>query len=163
MRPDELEKQLRERREGSVTYSPEGSLVAYNPIVGSSANANGTLFVAAADGSHPREVFGDGSGSPVWSPTGDRFVFPSGNGTESELRMLDLATGTVTLLVETDGSDMLGVLDFSPEGQRILFTRTEDGGKGVSSLWSVHADGSNPRRLVTGTGWGDWLSPSQTR
>ena len=104
---------------------------------------------------------GDGSGSPVWSPTGDRFAFPSGNGTE--LRVLDLATGTVTLPVETDASDFLSVLDFSPEGDRILFSRTEDGGKGVSSLWSIHDDGSDLRRLVTGIALGDWLSPSQTR
>jgi hypothetical protein len=32
----------------------------------------------------------------------------------------------------------------------------------VSLLWSIHADGSDPRRLVTGTAWGDWLSPSPT-
>ena len=142
--------------EGSATYSPDGSRVAYNPILGFNANANGSLVVAAADGSHPREVSGDWiyGGSHVWSPTGDRIAFTSGH----ELRMVDVATGTVTLLAETDGS----VIEFSPDGDRILFARTEDGGNGVSSLWSVNADGSNPRRLVTGTAWGDWLSPSQT-
>jgi Tol biopolymer transport system component len=148
--------------EGGATYSPDGSRVAYNPMLGSSANANERLFVAAADGSHPREVSRDWTyrfgGGAVWSPTGDRIAFLSDSG----LRVLDLATGTVTLLVETDGSDLLSVLAFSPEGDRILFSRTEDGGKGVSSLWSVNADGSDLRRLVTGTAWGDWLSPSPT-
>lgn len=148
--------------EGSATYSPDGSRVAYNPILGINHLANGSLFVVAADGSHLREVSGDwtyGFGNPVWSPTGDRIAFTSGNSTE--LRVVDLATGTVTLLVETDGSDMLSVLDFSPEGDRILFSRTEVGGSYVSSLWSVHADGSHLRRLVTGTAVGDWLSPTQ--
>jgi Tol biopolymer transport system component len=118
------------------------------------------------------EVLGDGatSGIPalvnlVWSPTGDRIAFTSGNG--SELRVLDVATGTVTLLTETDGSDVLSVaagggFDFSPEGDRILFSKTEDEGGGVSSLWSVNADGSDLRRLVAGTTVGDWLSPNQT-
>jgi Tol biopolymer transport system component len=77
--------------------------------------------------------------------------------------VVDLATGMVTLLVETDGTDMLSVLDFSPEGDRILFSRTEVEGSYVSSLWSINTDGSNPRRLVTGTASGDWLSHSQTR
>ena len=46
-------------------------------------------------------------------------------------------------------------IKFSPEGDQILFTRT--GPKGVlSSLWSVHADGSDPHQLVDGTDWGDW-------
>jgi len=121
----------------------------------------GSFVVAAADGSHAKEVFGDLVWKPVWSPTGDRIAFTSGNGTE--LRVVDVATGTVTLLVEKDGSDILSVLDFSPEGDRILFSRAEDRGIGPSSLWSVNADGSGLRRLVTGTASGDWLSPSPTR
>jgi Tol biopolymer transport system component len=86
----------------------------------------------------------------------------------TELRVIDLATGTVTSLAGMGGSDRLWVIEFSPEGDQILFSRTEDEGRGVSSLWSIHADGSDPRRLVTGTNalspvWGDWQSLSQTR
>jgi Tol biopolymer transport system component len=119
--------------------------------------------VADADGSHPREVFGDWVWSPTWSPAGDRIAFTSGNGTE--LRLLDVVTGTVTLLSETDGSDKLSIMagggfEFSPEGDRILFSRSEDRGRGLSSLWSINADGSDLRRLVAGTAWGDWWSPS---
>jgi Tol biopolymer transport system component len=78
--------------------------------------------------------------------------------------MLDVATGTVTLLAERDGSERLSAIDFLPEGDRILFSRTED--RGVSSLWSIHADGSDLRLLVAETGgsWaGDWqpLSPAR--
>jgi Tol biopolymer transport system component len=75
--------------------------------------------------------------------------------------VLDVATGTVTLLTESEGSEWLSVIEFSPEGDRVLFSRTEDGGSGVSSLWSVNADGSDLRRLVAGTAVGDWLSPTQ--
>jgi dipeptidyl aminopeptidase/acylaminoacyl peptidase len=101
----------------------------------------------------------------VLSPTGDRMAFVSRNSTE--LRLLDVGNGRVTLLTETDGSDVLSVaagggFDFSPEGDRILFSRTEDRGRGVSSLWSVNADGSDLRRLVAGTAYGDWLSLSPT-
>jgi Tol biopolymer transport system component len=144
------------------TLSPDGSRVAYT--------TRNSLVVAASDGSNAQEVFGDSvwPWGPVWSPAGDRIAFTSGNSTE--LRLLDVTTGTVTLLTETDGSDMLlviagAVFEFSPEGDRILFSRTEDEGTGVglswraSSLWSVNADGSDLRRLVAGTALGDWLSP----
>jgi Tol biopolymer transport system component len=154
--------------EGEATYSPDGSRVAYTtntPLEGLvlrfGEHQGGSFVVGAADGSHAQEVFGARVWRPVWSPTGDRIAFTSGNGTE--LRVVDVATGTVTLLAEKDGSDILSVLDFSPEGDRILFSRAKDRGIGPSSLWSVNADGSDPRRLVAKTAWGDWLSPSPTR
>jgi Tol biopolymer transport system component len=156
-----------DQHEGEAWYSPDGSRVAYTthtPLEGLvlhfGEHQGGSFVVAAADGSHALEVFGARVWKPVWSPSGDRIAFTSGKGTK--LRVVDLATGTVTLLVETDGSDMLSVLDFSPEGDRILFSRTEVEGSYVSSLWSIHADGSNPRRLVTGTSSGDWLSLTPT-
>ncbi len=44
---------------------------------------------------------------------------------------------------------------FSPEGDRILFSRA-DASRTRRSLWSVRADGSDARQLVTGTDSGDW-------
>jgi WD40 repeat protein len=135
-------------------YSPDGSRVAY--MIGRS------FVVAKADGSNAQEVFGEFVWDATWSPAGNRIAFTSGQG--SELRVLDVATGTVTLLTEKDWPKYtFSVIDFSPEGDRILFSKTEDRGTGVSSLWSVNADGSHLRRLVAGTAYGDWRSPSQTR
>jgi Tol biopolymer transport system component len=153
------------------TLSPDGSRIAYT--------TGKSLVVSAADGSDPEEVFGDWAGSIAWSPTGDRIAFTSGKpkggsarpwGTE--LRLLDVATGTVTLLTVTEGSDTLSamagaVFEFSPEGDRILFSTTGDwstsGSSALeSSVWSINTDGSDLRRLVTGTAWADWLSPTPT-
>jgi Tol biopolymer transport system component len=155
--------------EGEASYSPDGSRVAYTtrtPLEGlvlrRGEHQGGSFVVAAADGSHAQEVFGAPVWNFVWSPTGDRIAFTSGNG--SELRVLDVATGTVMLLTEKDWPKYtFSVIDFSPEGDRILFSKTEDEGAGPTSLWTVNADGSDLRRLVTGTDSGDWLSPpSQT-
>ncbi|MET1011594.1 MAG: hypothetical protein ABWY83_04375 [Actinomycetota bacterium] len=163
---------LADQRAAWETLSPDGSRVAYTTRT--------SLAVAAADGSDPEEMFGDcPCGSIAWSPTGDRIAFTSGKPESSsappwgaELRLLDVATGTVTLLTVTEGSDMIsalagGVFEFSPEGDRILFQTTGDwstSGSSTleSSLWSINADGSDLHRLVTGTGYGDWLSLSPT-
>jgi len=140
------------------TYSPDGSHVA--------KATRKSLVIAEADGSNRQEVFDGWVRDPVWSTTGDRIAFTTwkrGSGGERQLRVLDVATGTVTLLAEAGGSHQLEVIDFSPEGDRILFARIEDGRIGVGSLWSVNADSSDaPRRLVTVTSWGDWLSPAPT-
>jgi hypothetical protein len=146
-------------RSQDAAYAPDGSRVAY-------VDHDGSLVVAAADGSDAQEMIAHWVQRPVWSPTGDRiaFIYSEREGLAStELRVLDVATSEVTSLVAGKGaSDLLwGVIEFSPESDRILFSRTDDGDRGTGSLWSVDADGSDqPRRLVTGTVWGDWQSLS---
>jgi hypothetical protein len=55
-------------RSRDATYSPDGSRVAYT--------TRGSLVVAAADGSHAREVVvARRLEDPVWSPSGDRIAF----------------------------------------------------------------------------------------
>jgi Tol biopolymer transport system component len=142
-------------------YSPDGSRVAY-----SSGNS---LVVAAADGSNAHEVFGDWPGSLVWSPAGDRIAFTSTSRGSSQLRVLDVATGTAMLLTEVHVSNespveargLTRVIDFSPQGDRILFLSSHLGVAGPTSLWSVNVDGSDLRRLVTRIEWADWQSPTQ--
>ena len=150
---------LADRGLGSVTHSPDGSRVAYT--------TRKSFVVAEADGSNPQKVFGDFAASPLWSPTGDRIAFLSFASTpfmsDRQLRLVDVATGKATLLAEAKASEMLEVIDFSPEGDRILFTKIEERQKGEASLWSINADGSDLRSLVAGTTWGDWLSRSTTR
>ncbi len=104
----------------------------------------------------------------VWSPTGDRIAFvpqASGESTEkgraTELAVLDVASGSVARLADMGGANTFKWITFSPEGDQILFTRTD--ATGASSLWSVHADGSDLHRLVKGTGWGDWQTLIPTR
>jgi Tol biopolymer transport system component len=149
------------RSQWTARYSPDGADIAYISQDG--------LGVAAADGSQARVLVPGvlGEDFPLtpygldWSPTGDRiaFVRATGDRTEkrgpaTELAVLDVASGSVVPLAETGGAYGLHYIKFSPEGDQILFTRTHD--TGASSLWSVHADGSAPHRLVAGTDWGDW-------
>ena len=148
------------RSHWSARHSPNGAEIAYISPDG--------LVVAAADGSRARvlvpgdlEDFVAWPSPLVWSPTGDRIAFVSHASGESkkkgratELAVLDVASGGVVPLAEVGVDKMLFHVKFSPEGDQVLFTRW--GATGEPSLWSVQADGSDPRRLVAGTSWGDW-------
>ncbi len=149
------------RSQRMATYSPDGADVAYISSDG--------LGVAAADGSQARvlipgtldQEFPLGPHGLVWSPTGDQIAFvrssegePPEAGGATELALLDVASGSVTPLAGMGGAHTFKYVTFSPEGDQILFTRTNPAS--VSSLWSVRTDGSDLHRLVEGTGWGDW-------
>jgi Tol biopolymer transport system component len=138
-------------------YSPDGSLVVYGD--------HGSLMIARSDGSEPREVSGDWASveGVTWSPTGEQIAFitsgPGSSSSPSELRILDVATGSVTLLPAGQWGSELGVIGFSPRGDRILLRSVEGGGRDEQrSLWSIGVDGSDPRLLVAGTMYGEWLS-----
>ena len=73
------------------------------------------------------------------------------------MRVLDVATGSVTLLTEGERGTSLGVIGFSPQGDRMLFSK-DRGEKGERSLWSIGVDGSDARLVAAGTGVGERLS-----
>jgi Tol biopolymer transport system component len=72
----------------------------------------------------------------------------------TEILVRDLATGADTSLVDVTRSERVEVIEFSPDGDRILFTRSDADG-GPSPLWSIGADGSDLRRLLDAIVWAD--------
>jgi Tol biopolymer transport system component len=142
-------------------YSPSGSPVIYSPDGSQVAYATrSALMVARPDGSEPREVFGDAPYDATWSPTGKLIAVtadaPGGNAMwpPNQLHVVDVATGSATLVFEGERRAILYVIGFSPEGDRVLFSSFEKG----ESLWSVGVDGSDARLVVAGTSDGEWLS-----
>ncbi len=148
------------RSQWPFTYSPDGTEVAYLSSDGLSvAAADGarTRVLVSSDHLLPTSLFG-----PVWSPKGDRIAFVSrqngrsaGQGHVSKLAVLDVASGTVVPLADLGSAHMAdSMLTFSPEGDQILYTRTD--ATGAKSLWTVHTDGSDRHQRVAGSDWGDW-------
>jgi Tol biopolymer transport system component len=165
-------------RQHEPVYSPDGTRMASTPYSDSSS-----LVIADADGAELRVLPGAALGpctgqwatcgpqegatydDPVWSPAGDRIAFTwswsragsyydkDGNPLPRphELRVVDVASGKTTTLAADSG---VSAIEFSPEGDRILFLRTD--ADGVDALWSVNADGSDAQPLVAGTNSGDW-------
>ena len=147
-----------------VAYSPDGSQVAYSTGAGGGV---GPLMVARSDGSEPREVFRDVYGTAAWSPTGELIAVTAGapgdpEAFSNQLIVVDAATGSATVLFEGERRTILGVIGFSPQGDRVLFARSDfdrNREEGTGSLWSVGVDGSDARVVVAGTTDGEWLSP----
>jgi Tol biopolymer transport system component len=136
-----------------AAYSPDGSQVAYID--------HRSLMVARSDGSGSREVFGGRAWGPAWSPSGEQIAFTeygTGRRSPDELHLLDVVTGSVTRLTESEPGWTLRIVGFSPQGDRILFSNTDDRGERENSLWSIGVDGSDARLLVAGTNQGEWLS-----
>ena len=125
-------------------YSPDGSHVAYVD--------HRSLVVDAADGPDAQKVGGALEyWNVAWSPNGDLVAFAAD---DTELLVRDVATGADTSLVDVTRSEILSAIEFSPAGDRILFTRS-DADSSRSSLWSIGADGSDLRRVLDGIDWAD--------
>jgi Tol biopolymer transport system component len=160
------------RSEYGASWSRDAARVTFVPYLESYS-----LVIANADGSPIRVLdgvkattrdFGPGEGPqyglPVLSPAGDRVAFnvTSGptylsSGAEAprgfELGVVDVSTGTVTMLLRVEGFEHLDPIEFSADGSRLLFQRTDDSS---SSIWSVNVDGSNIRLVVADIGDADW-------
>lgn len=162
------------RSHWDLAGSSDGSRFAYIDYPGSVslviAKASGTQLRVLAGARTPDSGGGPGAAyeHPVFSATGDRVTFiwspalydeasnPSLIVDEIfEVRVVDVATGEMTTLASASGGNHLDVLGFSPEGDRVLFSRSDVNYQGTS-LWSAKTDGSDPQELVTGTNWGDW-------
>jgi len=128
---------------GCCVYSPDGTR---RGVVD-----KGTLVVEESDGPNSQKVGPTEFWSLAWSPDGALIAFESSintdTGSAAELLVRDVATGADTSLFDVPGSDDLQVLEFTPDGERVLFIWWDGEQK---SLWSVGADGSDPRRLVDG-------------
>ena len=136
------------RSGGDVSFSPDGSHVV--------ANDGNSLVVANADGTDLRGVGPAGASRPIWSPTGTHVAYLRGNDADAQtedIGVIDIASGadrTVFTGLKING---LGLLGWSPAGDRVLFAGLD---QEVSSLWSVRADGTDRKLLVPGAAGGEW-------
>ena len=127
--------------DSSPQFSRDGRSFAFERRNG---EPNPTLFIADADGTHPRPVAG-----PLveqtwgdWSPDGSRFAIVSN---------VDGATRITIASADGSGSHVLGVNDvgtsaswLGPDGDELLFDRDT----GRIGLYVVPADGSAAPRLL---------------
>jgi len=118
-----------------IAWSPDGEWIAFTPAPWWNTDLN---FVHA-DGTGMYSIFaGSNSGSPAWAP---------------DLRIALSVDGNVVMM-RRDGSDRLLVADngfgptWSPDSQRIAFSRPGPVGSAASDIWSTSAAGGSEVQLT---------------
>ncbi len=131
-------------------FSPDGERIAFR-----SERDGGGIFVMGRTGEAPRRVTSEGF-DPAWSPDGSQLVYATAfftiatsKGSLSQLRRVQVDTGQVTALTETDAANPA----WSPNGRFIAFWglgRTVGGSEtsSIRDLWVMPASGGEPWRVT---------------
>lgn len=140
--------------ESFPSWSPDLTRIVYS-VRPAGRPRGGDLFVANADGSEPRRVFGMDSATvyrPQFvRPAGDRIVFelsyPSDGRSEVWIVGLD-GSGARRMNLGVPGV-FIGFPAVSPDGQRILYVSLRPGGPGLYDIYMAGMDGTGERRMTT--------------
>lgn len=120
----------------NVAWSPDGTQLALIK------DGDYNLYVVNADGSNLRQV-ADGVGAwtnitvPAWSPAGTQLAYINAGEAESEIYIVDLASGNTHSI--TPGL-RAGAPTWSPDGERVAF-------QGLDAFYQVRVDGSELTEL----------------
>jgi Tol biopolymer transport system component len=124
-------------------WSPDGQRIAF---VGSLLDDS--IYIVNADGTNFTRFRTEkpGINRLVWSPDGRKIAFHTqGNNQQGQSYIIDIDDSDQKVKPLLTSQDV--VESWSPDGQRILFTSTRDGGR-YNEIYVMNIDGSNQKRLT---------------
>ncbi len=133
--------------EEDVAWSPKGRWLVFSRYIGNVAN----LYLMRTDGSRQHNITPGALGTmePSWSPGGRTITFAGADDRSAPM--------TEIYRVNVDGTDLVQLThtgdaehqpQFSPDGKRIVFTRTTLGWR--TNVYVMKADGSRVKLLAAG-------------
>lgn len=140
----------------SPAWSPDGLKLAFF----SDRDEMYQLYVMDADGTNQRRVPTPDVwvfSKPVWSPDGGRLVF-RGYTAEGTYDLFVVKVADASFVRLTNDGLLEDNIHWSPNSERIAFTRQSETDYGVNDLFTVNADGSGELQVTTGLTVGglDW-------
>lgn len=139
-------------------WSPDGQWIGFT--------SNGDLYIMRPDGTEQTLLIQEDGGSVWagdWSPDGKKIVYQSDSEGHFEIYVANADGSGRTRLTYTDWIVENGGARWSPDSEKIVFTRL----RSVREIFIMNADGSNQTYLVKGScaDWspdGNWIVFCQT-
>ena len=136
------------------SWSPDGRQLAFtrgDHTVGDSAYG-GDIHVMNSDGTGIRNITNHAAEDqdPAWSPDGELIAFRSDRGGEEEIHVMRPDGTAVRRLTDATagGSTFDASPDWSPDGSKVVFSRSGDFPGIDSELFTVTRDGSDVTRIT---------------
>ena len=129
-------------------FSPDGRKIAFE----SDRTGVMSVWIANADGSDPRLLFGDEkygtSGSPAWSPDGRWIVFDTRKDGDAEIYVISAEGGAARRLTTNPADDVIPC--WSHDGKWIYFGSNRTG---RPEIFKMPASGGEAIQLTRNGGW----------
>lgn len=131
-----------------VSWSPDGSQIGFV----TDQNGNYELYSMDADGTNLTRLTNDSSldYGPFWSPDGTRIAFITNRDGNFEIYAMNADGSSPQNLTNNPAEDgiqvmqeMMGLLDWSPDGTKIAFTTNRDGDEEIYVMDSTGANQTN--------------------
>ena len=131
-------------------WSPDGKWLSFTRSPPSPTDCtDSSIWIVRRDGSDPRRIVAGCSAR--WSPDGTRLVYASPLG--RDLLVVDVNGGATHPLLSASAAEQPA--GWSPDGKKILFTRSYDQTGRNAAVFVMNADGTELRRLARGFA-GSW-------
>ena len=133
------------------SWSPDGSKMAFTSMRDGGFNTPRHIFVMNADGTERRNLTADtqltNSRNPSWSPDGHKIAFNSrrffADGFRNDIFVITADGKELGQLTDESGANIQPV--YSPEGTKVAFVSTRDGGY---NIYLMDTNGRNVVRLT---------------
>ena len=135
--------------DGDPVWSSDGTRIAFvrGNVIDGIGDIVGDIYIMNADGSNvvQRTFTGDVK-DPAWSPDGTRIAF--NNYSYNSVFLMNLASGVVSPLPDSEESSVVPHPDWSPDGTKIAFDSDWRAWDFMSDIFTLSPDGSG-RTLLT--------------